>query len=193
MSRLAGRALARRVVTVIAAVSLAACTNGGQATALKSSDEITISSLQKLRGTIVADARSAAPETPMRITGYTVEKLVLPRAVYAWVKGGRVVVRDAWRIAIRFDEPLTVRNQAFSLAIDDAACGFLQERPDLLSASSICFDSALLRNGASIGVAYKTVRITPHDDEPRAVNPDVIYDGPEPIYYFSVLLRLQSP
>ena len=149
-----------------------------------------IASLKRLRGETVAESRGAAPAGPLQITGYRVEKLALPEPARVWIEGRRAETQTAWHVTVFFGRHLTVRDQAFSLVIDGHWCGFLAEAPDLRSADAICFNGALLRNGAALGVTYRTISINQPADE--AVSPDAAFDGDEAIHYSSARLQLRG-
>jgi hypothetical protein len=151
-----------------------------------------IADMKKMPGEIVAEARLDAPESPLRMTGYRVEKLRLSEPVSVPIEGRRVETQDAWRVTVAFARPLTVRDQAFSLVIDGQWCGFLNEAPDLRSADAICFNAALIRDGAALGVTYRTISIHQPADAREAAGPDADLAGDEPIHYASARLELRG-
>jgi hypothetical protein len=152
-----------------------------------------LAELKKMPGRIVAENHHAAPETPMKLKGYRVEKLSFP-AMSARVEGATVQVTEGWRITAFFDQPLTVRNAAFSLVLDGKWCGFLAESPDLLSADAICFNSSLVRDGAAVGVTYRNVHIKSPQEPSGLTGPvadAVLEDQGEAIHYSSAKIRLK--
>jgi hypothetical protein len=153
----------------------------------------TLLDLKGLAGPIVAEARTA-PETPMGITGYQVRRLALPNAWIARLDGDSVSVSQAWHVTVFFAKPLSVRDQAFSLAIDNQWCGFLAEAPDLLSADAVCFDARLIDDGKAVGVTYRPVTIAPPDQDVGAFAPAARLEtqDSEPIHYSTARLRLRA-
>ncbi|HEU4391946.1 MAG TPA: hypothetical protein VFV34_29440 [Blastocatellia bacterium] len=155
---------------------------------------LSITDVKQLPGELVADVQNTVPETAMRIRGYRVERVLLPQAQNVRIEGKRTTVQQAWRMTVFFSEPLTVRSQAFSLAIDGRWCGFLAESEDLMSADAICFNTDLVRDGARLGVTYRGVTIQQPSDADQAVNPlaDLELEESEPIHYAGVPLRLKG-
>jgi hypothetical protein len=151
-----------------------------------------IADMKKMPGEVVAEARLAAPESSLRITGYRVEKLQLSEPVTVPIEGRRVQTQEAWRVTVDFGRPLTVRDQAFSLVVDGRWCAFLNEAPDLRSADGICFNAALIRNGAALGVTYRTISIQSPADRRDLAGPDADLAGEEPIHYASARLQLRD-
>ena len=155
---------------------------------------LSISDIKQIPGQLVAEAENPSPETAMKIKGYQVERVPLPQPQTVRIEGKRMTVRQAWKVTVHFDEPLTVRSQAFSLAIDGHWCGFLSESADLRSAEAICFNSELVREGAAIGVTYRGIAIEQPSDTDQVVNPLAEFEpeGGEPIHYSSVKLHLKG-
>lgn len=154
-----------------------------------------VTELKTMPGRIVAESHRATPETPMKLKGYRVEKLTFP-PISARVEGATVQVSEGWRITAFFDEPLTVRNAAFSLVLDGKWCGFLAESPDLLSAHAICFNSSLVREGAALGVTYRGVHIKSPQEPSALTGPVAGADAAleaqgEAIHYFSAKISLR--
>lgn len=180
----AGRAL-------VAAVLLGAI--AGPALAQRAPQLQNLADVKKLEGTLVAQAEAPRPETALRITGYRVERVTLPEPVGVMIQGKSTEVSEAWHVTVRFGAPLTVRDQAFSLVIDGRWCGFLQEGPDLLSADAVCFDGTLIRNGAALGVTYRSIQIGSGREDEKALGPDVFFTDPgEAVHYSSARLRLRK-
>lgn len=153
-----------------------------------------LADVKKLPGTLVAQAQAPAPETALRILGYRVEHVVLPEPRRVMLQGRATEVGEGWHVTVRFETPLTVRDQAFSLVIDGRWCGFLQEASDLLSADAVCFDPSLIRGGAALGVTYRGLEIVSSPDDERLLGPDAVFtDSAEAIHYSSIRLRLASP
>ena len=152
-----------------------------------------LADVKNLPGTLVAQAKSAAPETAMKLTGYRVERVTLPEPHRVAIQGKTVEVNEGWHVTVSFAAPLTVRDQAFSLVIDGRWCGFLQEAPDLKSADTVCFDAKLIRDGAALGVSYRSIQLASGPEAERALGPDAFFtDEGEAVHYASARLRLQE-
>jgi hypothetical protein len=152
-----------------------------------------LADVKTLPGTLVAEVRLPAAETPMGISAYRVRHVTLPEPVRARVRGRAEEVREGWHVTVAFARPLTVRGQAFSLVIDGHWCGFLQEAFDLKTADTVCFDAALIRDEAAVGVTYRSVQIARPGDEAEALlGPEgVLAEEGDDIHYASARLRLQ--
>jgi hypothetical protein len=172
-------AVAGLMLTLLAGAAVA------QAPPLRHLDDV-----KKLPGVPVAQARTG-PETALRLTAYRIEQVSLPEAYTVWVAGRKTEVTTGFKVTVSFAAPLTVRDQAFSLVIDGRWCGFLQEAPDLLSADTVCFDRALIREGAALGVTYRAVQIQSPPADEKQLGADVsVADPSEAVHYSSVRLRL---
>lgn len=162
-------------------------TASAQAPPLLHLDEV-----KKLPGVLVAEARTKA-ETLLQIRAYRVERLTLPQAYTVKIQGRSTEVTAGWHVTVSFAAPLTVRDQAFSLVIDGRWCGFLQEAPDLLSADTVCFDGSLIKDGAALGVTYRSLEILSPPADERLLAPDVSFpDVGEAVHYSSARLRLKA-
>jgi hypothetical protein len=163
---------------------------GGPALAQRAPVLRHLADVKQLPGTLVAQAKSA-PETAMKLTGYRVERVTLPEAHRVSIQGKTVEVNEGWLITVSFAAPLTVRDQAFSLVIDGRWCGFLQEAPDLKSADTVCFDAKLIRDGAALGVTYRSIQIASNPEAEAALAADASFaDEGEAVHYASARLRL---
>lgn len=191
MSSIRARSL-QGLPAALAAAGLLAMTGGP--TFAQSSPLRNLADVKALPGTLLAEAKAPAPETPLGIIGYRVEHVVLPEPQPVSLRGRTRELSEAWHVTVAFARPLTVRDQAFSLVIDGRWCGFLQEAPDLLSADTVCFDGELIRDQAALGVTYRSLQIV--SAGPRAerlLGPEAAFaDSGEAIYYASARLRLQE-
>jgi hypothetical protein len=152
-----------------------------------------LADVKELPGTLVAQARTRRPDTPLGITGYRIERVTLPEPHRVMIRGRSVEVIDGWHVTVRFAAPVTVREQAFSLVIDGRWCGFLQEAPDLRSADTVCFDAELIREGAALGVTYRGIQIVSSPEDERLLGPDAFFTDPgEAIHYSSARLQLRG-
>ncbi len=148
--------------------------------------------VKKIPGVLVAEARTQ-PETAMRLRAYRIERITLPEAYAVMVAGRRAEVTTGWHVTVSFAAPLTVRDQAFSLVIDGRWCGFLQEAPDLRSADTVCFDASLIKDGAAVGVTYRSVEIAPSPADARLLAPEASFtDLEEAVHYSSARVQTKA-
>ena len=183
----------RRIIPLAAAAAALLPAIAASPAAQAGPAPVSLAALKRLPGVTIARATARIPETPMKISGYRVERLSLPAPVAVAIGRSRREVQEAWRVTVSFAAPLTVRDQAFSLVIDGRWCGFLAEAADLRSADALCFEPGLIRDGATIGVTYRGITIEPREDA-GLVGPDAQMDpaGEEPIHSSSTPLRLQG-
>jgi hypothetical protein len=183
----------RRVLGRALAAAAALGTLAGPAWSQKAPVLQNLADVKALPGTLVAEARLRAPETALQITGYRVEHVALPEPYRVGIQGKEVEVGEGWHVTVTFGAPLTVRAQAFSLVIDGRWCGFLQEAPDLRSADTVCFDAALIRDGAAIGATYRSIQIASSPRAEKALAADASFtDSTEAVHYASARLQLRG-
>jgi hypothetical protein len=83
--------------------------------------------LLQLPGRLISENKAARPSSDLRLTGYRVEEVRLPRNLTVEVRGQNVVVDKAWRV--------TVQGGPFQV-------------------TAITFDSSLIREGGVVSVSY---------------------------------------
>ncbi len=180
----------RAMTQALAAAVLIGLSSGG---AVAQTPELPhLDDVKKLPGVPVAQAVTPGPETLLGLTGYRITRVVLPQPSVVGIEGKRTEVSEGWHVTVSFAKPLAVRNQAFSLVIDGRWCGFLAESPDLMSADTVCFDPRAIREGAALGVTYRSIEIAPSPESVRLLSPDVQFtdEDTDAVHYSSARLQL---
>ena len=115
--------------------------------------EIPVKELLSMPGKLVSEAKSSRPTTELRLTGYRVEEIKLPRQLSVEVHGQQVAVDKAWRVTVQ-GGPFPVRAMPAVLWIDDEIVGYGVENETLSQITAITFDSSLIREGGVVSVSY---------------------------------------
>ena len=108
--------------------------------------------LLKRPGKLVSEAKSAS-NGDLKLTGYRVEEIQLPRSMTVEVQGRQVVVNQAWRVTVN-GGPFPVRALPAVVWIDDQIVGNGVENETLSQITAITFDSSLVREGGVISISY---------------------------------------
>ena len=112
-----------------------------------------IRDLFKQPGKLVSEAKSARPNGELKLTGYRVEEVQLPRSMSVEVHGQQAVVNKAWRVTVN-GGPFPVRALPATIWIDDQIVGFGVENETLSQISAITFDGSLIREGGVVAISY---------------------------------------
>ena len=115
--------------------------------------ELPLKQILSLPGKLVSEAKSARPTTELKLTGYRVEELQLPRNLNVQLHGQQVVVDKAWRVTVN-GGPFPVRAMPAVIWIDDQIVGNGIENETLSQITAITFDSSLIREGGVVSVSY---------------------------------------
>ena len=115
--------------------------------------ELPMRELLTLPGKIVSEAKSARPTNELKLTGYRVEELQLPRSLTVELHGQQAVVNRAWRVTVN-GGPFPVRAMPAVIWIDDQIVGNGIENSTLSQITAITFDSSLIREGGMVSVSY---------------------------------------
>ena len=115
--------------------------------------EFPVRELLQLPGKVVGEAKSTRPSTDLKLTGYRVEEVQLPRTATAEIRGQQVVIDKAWRVTVQ-GGPFPVRALPAMIWIDDQVVGIGVENETLSQITAITFDSSLIREGGVISVSY---------------------------------------
>ena len=121
--------------------------------AQRNDKEIRVKELLSIPGKLVSEAKSTRPTTELKLTGYRVEEIHLPRQMNVELHGQRVVVDKAWRVTIQ-GGPFAVRAMPAVIWIDDQIAGYGIENETLSQITAITFDSSLIREGAVVSLSY---------------------------------------
>jgi hypothetical protein len=115
--------------------------------------ELPLTELVKLPGKIVSETKSAQPSGDLKLTGYRVEEVQLPRNMTVERQGKQVVVDKAWRVTVN-GGPFPVRALPPVIWIDDQIVGNGVENETLSQISAVTFDGSLIREGGVISISY---------------------------------------
>jgi hypothetical protein len=109
--------------------------------------------LLKVPGKLVSEAKSNRAIGELKLTGYRVEEIQLPRTMTIQVQGRQEAVDKAWRVTVN-GGPFPVRALPAVVWIDDHIAGTGIENETLSQITAIIFDGSLIREGAVISVSY---------------------------------------
>jgi hypothetical protein len=115
--------------------------------------QLPLRELVKLPGKLLSEAKTAKQSGELRLTGYRVEEVQLPRNISAEVRGQQVSVNRAWRVTIT-GGPFPVRAMPAVIWIDDQIVGYGIENETLSQITAITLDNALLREGGVVSLSY---------------------------------------
>jgi hypothetical protein len=115
--------------------------------------ELPVRELLSAPGKLVSEAKSARPATELKLTGYRVEEVQLPRQLNVEVRGQQVATDKAWRVTVQ-GGPFPVRNMPALIWIDDEIVGTGIENPTLSQITAITFDDSLIREGGVVSISY---------------------------------------
>src|SRR5215467_15670428 len=115
--------------------------------------EVPLRELLQLPGKVIGEAKSARPNGDLRLTGYRVEEVRLPRNLNVEIRGQQVSVDRAWRVTVQ-GGPFPVRALPAVIWIDDEIVGNGIENETLSQITAITFDSSLLREGGVVSISY---------------------------------------
>ena|ERR1700752_3883853 len=115
--------------------------------------ELPLRELVKLPGKLLSEAKTAKQNGDIKLTGYRVEEVQLPRSISAEVRGQQVIADRAWRVTIT-GGPFPVRAMPAVIWIDDQVVGYGIENETLSQITAITLDNALLREGGVVSLSY---------------------------------------
>lgn len=115
--------------------------------------ELPLRELLNIPGKLVSEAKSARPTDELKLTGYRVEEIKLPRQLNVELRGQQVAVDKAWRITVQ-GGPFPVRALPAVIWVDDEIVGNGIENETLSQITAITFDSSLLREGGVVSLSY---------------------------------------
>ncbi|HXQ74029.1 MAG TPA: hypothetical protein VN844_26235 [Pyrinomonadaceae bacterium] len=151
------RSLANRSVAIAMVLLSALLASNSAALAQRNNNaankELPMGELMKLPGKLLSEAKTAKQSGELKLTGYRVEELQLPRNINAEVRGQQVVINRAWRVTIT-GGPFPVRAMPAAIWIDDQIVGYGIENETLSQITAITLDNSLLREGGVIALSY---------------------------------------
>ena len=115
--------------------------------------EIPVKELLSVPGKLVSEAKSNRPTTELKLTGYRVEEITLPRQLNVELHGQQVAVDKAWRVTVQ-GGPFAVRAMPAVIWIDDQIAGYGIENETLSQITAITFDSSLIHEGGVVSLSY---------------------------------------
>jgi len=115
--------------------------------------ELPLRELLNLPGKLVSEAKLARSTDELKLTGYRVEEIKLPRQLNVEVRGQQVAVDKAWRVTVQ-GGPFPVRALPAVIWIDDQIVGNGIENETLSQITAITFDSSLAHEGGVVSVSY---------------------------------------
>jgi len=115
--------------------------------------ELPVREILSAPGKLVSEAKTSRPTTELKLTGYRVEEVKLPRQLNVELRGQQVVVDKAWRVTLQ-GGPFPVRAMPAVIWIDDEIAGYGIENTTLSQITAITFDSSLIREGGVVSISY---------------------------------------
>lgn len=146
------RSLVARTVA-IAVVLLPVLLASGAVSLAQRNKELPLREIVKLPGKLLSEAKTARQSGDIKLTGYRVEEVQLPRSINAEVRGQQVVVNRAWRVTIT-GGPFPVRAMPAVIWIDDQIAGYGIENETLSQITAITLDESLIREGGTVSLSY---------------------------------------
>src|ERR1044072_4626831 len=115
--------------------------------------ELPLRELLNVPGKLVSEAKSARATDELKLTGYRVEEIKLPRQLNVELRGQQVAVDKAWRVTVQ-GGPFAVRALPAVIWIDDQIVGNGIENETVSQMTAITFDSSLVREGGVVSLSY---------------------------------------
>ena len=150
------RSLVYRCVAIAAVLSFLLLVNPlltSAQNANQTNKELPVRELLKLPGKVLTDTKTTGSSGDLKLTGYRVEELQLPRSVTADVRGQQLTVDRAWRVTVT-GGPFPVRAMPAVIWIDDQIAGYGIENETLTQITAITFDSSLIHEGGVVSLSY---------------------------------------
>ena len=115
--------------------------------------DIPLHEIVKLPGKVLAESKTTGTPGNLRLTGYRVEEVALPRSVTAEVRGQQVAVDRAYRVTVT-GGPFPVRAMPAVIWIDDQIVGYGIENESLSQIAAVTFDASLISDGGVVSLSY---------------------------------------
>jgi hypothetical protein len=147
------RSLVARVVALAMVLIPVLLAGVSDALAQRSNKELPLREIVNLPGKVISEAKTAQQSGDLKLSGYRVEEVQLPRSINAEVRGQQVVVNRAWRVTIT-GGPFPVRAMPAVIWIDDQVVGYGIENETLTQITAITLDDSLLREGGVVSLSY---------------------------------------
>jgi hypothetical protein len=147
------RSLVARIVALAMVLIPVLLAGVSDALAQRSNKELPLREIVNLPGKVISEAKTAQQSGDLKLSGYRVEEVQLPRSINAEVRGQQVVVNRAWRVTIT-GGPFPVRAMPAVIWIDDQIVGYGIENETLTQITAITLDDSLLREGGVVSLSY---------------------------------------
>ena len=115
--------------------------------------ELPVRDLLKLPGKLLTDTKTTGSSGDLKLTGYRVEEVQLPRSLTTDVRGQQLTVNQAWRVTVT-GGPFPVRAMPAVIWIDDQIVGYGIENETLTQITAVTFDSSLIQEGGVVSLSY---------------------------------------
>jgi hypothetical protein len=115
--------------------------------------ELPVRDLLKLPGKVLTDTKTTGSSGDLKLTGYRVEEVQLPRSLTTDVRGQQLTVDRAWRVTIT-GGPFPVRAMPAVIWIDDQIVGYGIENETLTEITAITVDSSLIQENGVVSLSY---------------------------------------
>ena len=146
----------RSVATAFVSLSLLVASSSwslAQRNTDSANKDIPLHQIAKLPGRLLAESKSNGAAGDLKLTGYRVEEVMLPRSMTAEVRGQQLTVNRAWRVTVT-GGPFPVRAMPAVIWLDDQIVGYGIENESLSQITAITFDSSLISEGAVVSLSY---------------------------------------
>ena len=147
------RSLVARTVALAMVLIPVLLAGVSDALAQRNNKELPLREIFKLPGKVISEAKTAQQSGDLKLNGYRVEEVQLPRSINAEVRGQQVVVNRAWRVTIT-GGPFPVRAMPAVIWVDDQIVGYGIENETLSQITAITLDDSLLREGGVVSLSY---------------------------------------
>jgi len=147
------RSLVARTVALAMVLIPVLLAGVSDALAQRNNKELPLREIVKLPGKVISEAKTAQQSGDLKLNGYRVEEVQLPRSINAEVRGQQVVVNRAWRVTIT-GGPFPVRAMPAVIWVDDQIVGYGIENETLSQITAITLDDSLLREGGVVSLSY---------------------------------------
>ncbi|HSK63039.1 MAG TPA: hypothetical protein VK893_04340 [Pyrinomonadaceae bacterium] len=151
--RLSNRTAAIAIVVLPLLLASGSLVIAQQNTTPGSNKELSLREIVKLPGKLLTQAKTDGPTSDLKLTGYRIEEVSLPRSVTTQVSGEQVTATTAWRVTVT-GGPFPVRAMPAVIWVDDQIAGYGIENEILSEITAITFDRSLIREGAVISLSY---------------------------------------
>ena len=115
--------------------------------------ELPVRELLKLPGKVLTDIKTTGSSGDLKLTGYRIEEVQLPRSLTTEIRGQQQTVDRAWRVIITGDA-FPVRAMPAVIWIDDRIVGYGIENETLTQITAVTFDSSLIHEGGVVSLSY---------------------------------------